>query len=547
MGVQTFATTRNAQVEGFVDFILEQYCEDLSDLGLIDDYSVESQCHYESDIASDIWDHLVSFIDKETSKRVQLWCQTTCYKGNKLGKPESNKTYEVRETLVEAISIREKLLSSDDVIRTVHLTVGSKKYTYDWFAAAKENTFDLSLYLDIENEDVFEAIADLYKEVTAEFQLRKKYLNEVEKDSNIGSLISSTKDILLQWYKKESMPLCRMANLQYSIVKNELNSRSEEIDSCISRSSKSGLDIKGRANKLVHGADEKDELIVETVDLLLQKNPFIKIAQEVVKNWENYSSRVNEILLSSDSLKEFISNLWSIKDSLGLVIRRLLLRVSAEESVHYVQDLDIDGVTEHNLYKGKLSEEQLSLVVSHVEKLVGEVEASELCNRLISNKAKNIIRSAIWFEAKNGTSLKPSFDYIELALKKSGYRVEKASVLKDKAIGYHSEFAVSGEKVNPYTNLKVILDENGNLLAFLKGKFFRQQEFPRRCKEEAYVSLTLKYRLSEGEFINRYSVPFIMFVDMPSDITPPEYALRRLASFGWSVAFNESDILDLIE
>ena len=547
MGVQTFATTRNAQVEGFVDFILEKYCEELTILGLIENYSVESQCQYESHFAYDIWDHLVTFIDKKSAEKVQLWCQTTCYKGNKLGKPESNKTYEVRETLVEAISIREKILSSDEVIRTIHFTVGPKAYTYSWFTAAKENTFDLSLHLDIEHEDVFEKIAYVYEGVSAEYQLRKKYIDEVGNKSSIASLINSTKDSLLDWHTKESMPMRQIANSQFNIVKTEFESRNEEINNCVNRSPNAGLDIKGRANKLVHGGEEKDQLILETVDLLLQKNPFIKISQDTVTDWSEYSSRINHILLASNGLTDFISNLWSINNDLGLVIRRLLLKVSAEESVHYVQDLDIDGVTEHNLYKGKLSEARLSLVVAYVERVVGDIEASELRDRLISIKAKNLIRSAIWFEAKNGTSLKPSFDYIELALKKSGYRIEKASILKDKSIGYHSEFVINGEKVNPYTNLKVILDENGNLLAFLKGKFFRKQEFARRCKEEAYVSLTLKYKLLDGEFIKKYSVPFIMFIDMPSDITPPKYALRRLLSFGWSAAFNKNDILGLIE
>jgi len=37
-----------------------------------------------------------------------------------------------------------------------------------------------------------------------------------------------------------------------------------------------------------------------------------------------------------------------------------------------------------------------------------------------------------------------------------------------------------------------------------------------------------------------------MFVDMPENYTPPEYALRRLSGFGWTVAFSAEEIVSLI-
>jgi hypothetical protein len=547
MGVQKFATTRNAQVEALVDYVLELFCRELDVQGVISNYAVESQSHYESLFASDIWDHLVTFTERNSQKKVQLWCQTTCYKGNATGKPEPNKTYEVRETLVEAISIREKVISSKDIIRTVHLTVGSKKYTYDWFASAKENTFDLSLYLDLDSKDVFEEVSKCFDGVTAEFQLWKNFSDELFKKSDIGKLISSTKERLINWQTKESMPMQTMANSQYYIVENELKNRKLEISECVKRAPGCGIDVKGRSNRLVHGSAEKDELIIATVDLLLQKNPFIKAAKNANEHWTTYSARLLALSKVSNNLSDYIKRLWTIEDDLGLVVRRLLLRIGSRDSVHYVQDLDIEGVTEHNLYKGKLSLEQLEKVVEYAQGVVGVKSVESLYKSLISTKAKRILRSSIWFEAENGTSLKPSFDYIELALEQSGYKLEKCSSHAVKAVGYHSEFAVSGERVNPYTNLKLILDSDGKVLAFLKGKFFRQQEFPRRCKEEAYTSITLKNELVKEKFSERFSIPLIMFVDMPADFSPPEYALRRLLAFGWRVAFNKEDILRIIQ
>jgi|TARA_R110000751_G_scaffold11102_9_gene39768 hypothetical protein len=37
MGVQRFATSRNAQAETFVEFVLEQFCNDLELKGIIRD------------------------------------------------------------------------------------------------------------------------------------------------------------------------------------------------------------------------------------------------------------------------------------------------------------------------------------------------------------------------------------------------------------------------------------------------------------------------------------------------------------------------------
>ena len=53
LGVQSFATSRNAKVETFVEFVLEQYCKKLVSDGVITEYVLESQKRYISDIASD--------------------------------------------------------------------------------------------------------------------------------------------------------------------------------------------------------------------------------------------------------------------------------------------------------------------------------------------------------------------------------------------------------------------------------------------------------------------------------------------------------------
>lgn len=71
-------------------------------------------------------------------------------------------------------------------------------------------------------------------------------------------------------------------------------------------------------------------------------------------------------------------------------------------------------------------------------------------------------------------------------------------------------------------------------LAIVKGKFFRQPEFPRRVKEESYVGLTAKYDLIDNTFVEKYpNLPFIIFIDMAQNYTPPAFAIRRLINYGW--------------
>ncbi|MNE69371.1 hypothetical protein D3C80_1650910 [compost metagenome] len=80
----------------------------------------------------------------------------------------------------------------------------------------------------------------------------------------------------------------------------------------------------------------------------------------------------------------------------------------------------------------------------------------------------------------------------------------------------------------------------------LKAKFFREQEFARRCKEEAFVGLTITNRLNGNDFVNRLTFPLIMFIDMPSECTPTEYSLNRLIDFGWEIAFSPDELLQKI-
>ncbi|HHU1968775.1 TPA: hypothetical protein ACUA66_004395, partial [Escherichia coli] len=158
MGVQTLATIRNSNVELFIHFILLKFANNLKSKGDVISYKVEQQIKFYSDIANDIWDHKLTLLTND-NKSIEFWGQTTCYKGNARGVPEPNKTYEVRETLVEGLCIRQYFDERPYVdSRTIHFTVGDPRYTYKWFLDLKQSIFDKSIYIGEPNYDIFQDI-----------------------------------------------------------------------------------------------------------------------------------------------------------------------------------------------------------------------------------------------------------------------------------------------------------------------------------------------------------------------------------------------------
>ncbi|KAB0665696.1 hypothetical protein F6V25_08225 [Oryzomonas japonica] len=546
MGVQTFATERNSQVEYFVHFILDYFCKCLLESKAILEYEITQQKQFKSDIASDIWDHYICLKRFDDGPQMQIWCQTTCYKGNGTGKPEPNKTYEVRETLVEAISIRQLAETDSNIdLRTIHFTVGDSDYTYKWFLGLKNASFDKSLYIGQRGFDIFNAINGALGQSFTEEEKYDALKYCVEQKDEIGKFIYSTISELKSWWFTDGFPKSIMADLQWNMVGNELKQHSINWPDF---SSIHGADIKGRTNKFIFDEEitETDPLIPKTAAKLLQKNPFLAAAIEVIGEWDFFIAKIYELQTKTSSLESFVQEIWDTPAPLRLVTRRLLLRIHASEAITYIQDMDIDGVTEHKLYAGEYSDLITRQIGAKI--VTGLIRAGistpEILFERIRSRGKLIVNQARWFESKNGTQLKPSFDYVELALVSAGFNVLSPTQAGFNAIGYHSQ--IVQDTVKPYTNLKIIRDQNSNNLCVLKAKYLRQQEFPRRCKEEAFVGLTLKYSFHDN-FIKKLNIPLIMFIDMAPDCNVPEYAVRRLMCFGWDITFSTDNLISYLK
>ena len=547
MNAQSLATRRNALAEMLIDYTLQLFSNKLYDNGLITKISeTETQKDFVRDDCSDGYDHylqlhLSSKLDMKC-RTMELWGQTTCYKGNPSGKPESNKTYEIRETLSEALTLRKWLNAEGKFFRTIHFTLGPSDYTYGWFKIAKENAFDLSLYPKFDSgKDIFETLLDLSIGMVFQYEFNEK-LDIIMEDSThalskfINNIVNDLYNYFVAGYE-----VSKTANLQSELLQKIYDNSTTLYTTCVNESHNAGMNIKGKAYSLIKGAGINDSFHKTTFYRLMKSNPFLNEATIALKDWDTWSKSAFDVPSKSDSISTYMQDLWSNNTSQKYVIRRLLSRAYTSEGIDYIQDIDVDGVDEHNMYSGSPSTEQIKKICSHLIPLYaanGITTSSQLFDILTSNNSRTIVRNSQTFEGINGTNLKPSFYYLEEYLKPDYELVSFADAKLPAPIAYYIAFAPD-LNIKPYSNLKVIRrrDTKENI-AIIKGKFFRKQEFPRRAKEESYVGITAMYDYTNGAFKASYpGKPLIMFIDMQENWTPPSYALRRLISYGWHPFF----------
>jgi len=549
MAVQKYATLRNEQAEKMVDYILMKLSDELLSKGFISQkqYPI-AQMSFEEDECKDVFDHYLELcIEKPICNyagKLQLWAQTTCYKGNETGAPESNKTYEIRETLMEALCIRRVLTRKRVMFRTLHFTIGATGYTYGWFKDAKEKSFDLSIYLTLgdREKDIFQYLSGILFNANTEYEIFKRFdLECKDRNSKIGSIINNTIDKLCAWIMTDLMKPCVFADAQAALLNRNMSERDSSIKSALSLSKKGGANIKGKAKKYLEGGTTSDSVLIATVKEIQKKNPFLRAALDVENNWHFWASSKYAIPSFCTNIDDYIKYLWALGGSERLIIRRILLRIHSESAINYVQDVNVPGITEHNLYVGDHSAQQISAITKYIASSCKAAEISKaniLYDHIVGKRGLQILRASRRLEAINGTEMKPSFIYVEKVLSKYYRFLTFANAKLPQPIGYHSCFGAAN--VKPYNNIKVVNNINtGNNVALIKAKYYRQQEFARRCKEESFVGLTAKYLWDGNIFKERYpGLPMIMFVDMDECLVPPEYAITRLVSAGWDVFFS---------
>ena len=552
MNVQRIATQRNSLAEMLIDFTLQRFVEKMLKEKLITEASeTETQKDFIREDCSDCYDHYLRIrlspkLDPEC-RWLDIWGQTTCYKGNPSGKPESNKTYEIRETLSEALTLRKWLRREGAFFRTFHFTLGPSQYTYGWFKSAKENAFDLSIYPEIEpGIDIFDEMLNLANGIVYQYEFTEK-LSDLMDDGNnpLCNFVNRTVCFLCNYFIN-GYKSCKMANMQSDLLESIYENTKQLSQNCIESSVNSGMNIKGKSVALLHGETIDDPILMVTLQRILTNNPFLKEALIALSDWSVWTLSAFHRQTQNESLLCYMKDLWSDNKTKKYVIRRLMLRAYTTQSINYIQDVNVPGIDEHNLYSGTHSEAQVERICLYLIDLYnqnGIISSDDLFKALSSVTARALVNSSLKFEGINGTSLKPSFYYLEEFLKPDYALVSFADTNLPLPIGYYVNFA-DDLNIQPYDNLKVIqrvsTKEN---IAIIKGKFFRQPEFPRRVKEEAYVGVTTSYTLENNVFVSRYpGKPLIMFIDMQNNWTPPSFAVKRLIGYGWHPFFELSQL-----
>ena len=545
MDTQKLASQRNTRAELVTEFILAQAMETLLLSGTIDGVvNSESQKLYESGICRDVWDHYLCVSLPGSPETIEIWAQTTCYKGHGGGQTEPNKTYEVRETLTEAISLRATWPSGRCKPRLLHVTYGDPDYTYPWFRPAKASVFDLSVFVNLPGKDVYDAIADVAKVSATQGDFLRN-LSQVRADPTnppLGKALVDAIQAVVNWCDA-GYPTQKMGERQAELISPP---SVDALRSLMTRATGSGL--KQKALKGISDpASVSDPVLESSIKAVLQKKPFLEHARDQLTHWSAFMTEVRSCVGTTKDMNRALTALWMHRDdAVRSSLRRILLRVHTSQGVDYAADFGVHGVSEHNLYGGTPSQVQLDSLMAELERRLsaGGISDPQGLVAAIDKRGAGVLAQLLAYETKNGTVNRFSFEYVTAFLEAYGYQVlspKEAGIL---LVGYHAE--LTGKRVGAYTNFVVVRTRQGKALAILKTKAFSEAEFDRRCKEEGYVGLTLSHQLRSGTFTARQGLSLVMCIDMPSGFSPPPYSVAKLEAMGWSVAFGPHDLMSLL-
>lgn len=546
MGVQRTATARNQRAEQVSQYLFTEFST------LVGGKPPVPQARFSSEIAQDIWD--TKFVIGDGNEKLEIWSQTTCYKGHaNPRRREPNKVYEFRETIAELVSL---LAShpSPSCVRTVHVTYGNYRYSYPWIHNFKRFVFDSSIIVNLVDANIHEAIEESIGTVLVESQIFKKLDDERAEGTPLGVALDEALKQLTAWYLDELKPSRMGRELAQISAANIAN-----IDLQTSLS-ELPVSIKGQVVQILLGAAHEpiDPVLSEAADEFLEVKPFLRAARLYLDDWKRFGADING--LPDGPLSDFIYAGWqSPNHNLRAVFRRLAARAGFIGDVNYVQDIDVDGITEHNLYGGDHSESQVHQIVDiFVPRLEGIqiVLGSEFAASMITS-GRAVLDALYEHEVKNGTNANHAKSVIHKQVRDWGYAVAESPVSAGyPAAGFHIEAhsdLVNDEMVagpKQFNNFSLVLSEDGSPLAYLKAKYFRQQEFERRAKEEGFVGLALTAKWENGSAQRaENSIPVIMYVD--TDDNPSSDKVRRslskLQAFGWLTCLSLDDLKFTLE
>lgn len=499
--------------------------------------------------------------------------QTTCYKERGVIGGEPNKTYEMRETMMEYLLAHVNILFGEsdlniDNLRFFHIIVGDPAYSYSYFNKIRSKSYDhnIVLYPPQGIEELYIALEEaLPEEILSDQKFALEELRKTVIHNKINIITETISQILKQFnnYIAIGCPQSVYGLLQAKAICNlakERNIRSIEI----SHNLKPGIGIKNLYLKAAKGdINCCGNEIKKVVENIFKLRPFLLEAKKALENgtegWEYYIDSLSKDINIDfkKSLFNVLFYFWNI-DDIGkrALIRRMLIKLPSAitgEGTAYPQDIPIKGINERNIYKKIFDNNKTKKLINylHNKYINVDIYTTKQLLKNMKSAGRYIIKRGFNYDIKNGTMVKPVRHYVVQNLQKIGYKIMKQrDSLGNTIKGYHGElFDVN---IGPFNSMEVICTDNSEPIALFKAKYFRPPEFDRRVKEEGFISFTSAFTVDKkGSKIflkHQYEeLPRIMFIDTEPDWTPDPEPVKQLVRMGWDVFFDISDLIKFLE
>jgi len=541
---------RNERVERIVDFSLK--------LVFSDKDKVQRRIKVGPEGFQTEFDHFIEM------KGMKIYGQSTCYKERGLSGGEPNKTYEMRETLMEYLlvflnGLRDKSIDFNHV-RFFHVVIGDPTYSYSYFQIIRNETYDLNIEVNFKDE-----LENFYNEL--EMLIPESiFNNDTACLLALESVYKSTKNTLvkkainqisnkLDSYIKRDCPPNPNGKILREAINYLIESRLPFLDSHLSKKL-SGAGIKENYLKDVKSdmiTDHKSKAVVDTIFSLRPFLPEAKKALNRGKNgWDAYIDSIFKRISSVTNLNDAIQSLWSLTDPGEREIsRRLLIKIPgimSTKGVFYPQDIPIKGVNEHNLYAGEFDAhktQEITIFISSKFRNAKILDAKHIKEAFLQN-GRQIIKDGFEYDIKNGTVIQPVLYYLINVLELEGYQLRSSKdVLGETIKGFHSK--LFNIDAGHFSSLQFI-EKDGKPIALIKAKYFRKEEFDRRVKEEGFVSLMSFFTFRDGVLAPyRPEFPRIMFIDTNKDWQPNRVSLEILYLLGWDIFFDIDELINYLQ
>jgi hypothetical protein len=509
---------------------------------------------------------------KNKNRGIALIGQTTCYKERGVSGGEPNKTYEMRETLMEFLLVHVNLMFGEcdlktQNIRFFHVMFGDPSYSYSYFHRIRSKCYDLNVVFHPPEgvERLYTALESVLPErLLGDQTCALAALDEAIKSKKapiVNQAVSTIKDSFAKYFEAD-FPQSYEGRIQAEAIRNLAEERNSKALT-VSENLVAGIGIKQLYLEAARGAVEsKGSDIKKVVDVVFEKRKFLPEAKKALgdepRHWAKYVVEVMKIsgVNDRDSLKRALRNLWDTNDvGRRELVRRVLIKLPGAVSgrgTAYPQDIPIKGVTEHNLY-GKVFDEHTTDKL--IEYLLAKFKDAKVksCQDLrtaLQSFGRPLVKSSFDYDVENGTVIRPVQYYVIQRLAENGYSIGKQKEILGSTIkGYHEKlFDID---IGPFNSIEVISDEEKQPVTLFKAKYFRSQEFDRRVKEEGFISFTSAFevtRQSDKLVLRRRSqLPFVMFIDMDRGWTPEPEPIKQLIRMGWDVFFRINDLLDFLK